>query len=588
MMPPAIVTQVFAEYVQQPRWIGWKYEVRNGRENKTPINPHTGTYASSTEPKTWARFEVALEATEKFKLSGLGIILGRGLGGVDLDGCRNPDTGALTPWAQDIIRDFKSYAEVSPSKTGVKILATGAPRDLPANTIPMNTPPINGKAAKVEVFTHSRYFAVTGEVLPIVPDEIANCGEEGGAWDRLRLRLERQQRHITPGVNGSHEMSDTLKAALQQRESLRALWNSGKDGGVDRSRNDASLASTLGALGFIDADIEAALRHYALGQIGQGFLKGTTADRQIVRLLGIAANARPRQVIQPAAQESDVRRVADIQPQVETLYKTGLQPGESPGWASIRQLWTLRPGEWTLVTGIPAHGKSGFVDAVMVNLARYSRWTWAVWSGENLPHELHVANLLEQYTGKPFNDGYFPRMTASEMSTALSFIDEHFVFLAPPEDEETPARLLAATEKAMEERRIHGLLLDPWNELTHNYTNDTETEYISRELKRIRRFASRHSIHVIIVAHPKKLQKESGKYPIPTPYDVSSSAHWRNKADCALCVWRDENMPGETTIFVQKIRRRFVGKIGRAELRYDFATGRYSEPTGREPGEDDA
>lgn len=587
-MTPDVVSHVFADYVTQPRWIGWKYELKNGRENKSPINPFTGAYASSTDPKTWATFDIASNATEKFQCTGLGIILGRGLGGVDLDGCRNPDTGALTPWAQEIIRDFKSYAEVSPSKTGVKIWAAGAPKDLPANTIPMSTPPIKGKAAKVEVFTHSRYFAVTGEVLESVPDEIANCGDYGGAWDRLITRLATQQRPGT-AVSGSLQMSEALKGAIQQRESLRLLWNSGKDGGKDRSRNDASLASTLGALGFPDNDIEAALRSYTLGQIGQGSITGTTADRQIVRLLGLAAAARPKQITQAVSVESDVRRVSDVRAAVQELYKTGLQPGESPGWFSLKQHWTLRKGEWTLITGIPSHGKSSFVDAVMVNLARYSNWSWAIWSGENLPHEVHIANLLEQYTGKPFNQGYLPRMSPAEVDDGLKFIDDHFVFLAPPEDEETPGRFLAATEKAMELRPIHGLVVDPWNELTHNYNEDrqSETEYISRELKRVRRFASRHQIHVIIVAHPKKLQKEGGKYPVPTPYDVSSSAHWRNKADCALCVWRDEDRPGETVIYIQKIRRRFVGKLGRVELRYDVATGKYREWDTRQPGDDD-
>lgn len=592
MMGIEIVPSVFADYIEQPRWIDWKYELKNGKQNKSPIDPHNGRYASSTNPQTWASFDLAMKAQQQYRCTGIGIILGRGLGGVDLDGCRNPETGAITPWAQEIIRDFKSYTEVSPSKTGVKIWATGAPRELPANTISMNTPPIQGKVAKVEVFTHSRYFAVTGEVLENVPDEIAECTE---AWERLITRLSigaKTQTHTGEAV----AMSERLVCDIQQRESLNKLWHQGKDGGKDRSRNDSSLAATLGALGYDDADIEAALRTYPLGQIGQGFLTGTTASRQIVRLLGIAADCRPRQAKQSSkieAQESDLKRVSDLLPAVQELYRTGLQPGESPGWISLQQYWTLRPGEWTLVTGVPSHGKSGFVDAVMMNLAKSADWKWAVWSGENLPQQTHVANLLEQYTNKPFNEGYRPRMTASELETAMQFLDEHFIFLSPPEDEETPGRMVAAVEKAIEARRINGIVLDPWNELTHTYIENkqSETEYISGELKRIRRFAAKHQIHVIIVAHPKKLQKDgNGRYPVPTPYDVSSSAHWRNKADCALCIWRDEERPGETVVFIQKVRRRFVGKIGKVELLYDIATGKYSEPNQanyrREPGEE--
>src|SRR5262249_37739468 len=45
---------------------------------------------------------------------------------VDLDRCRNPHTGVIAPWAMDIIRRLDSYAEVSPSGTGVHIFVDGS------------------------------------------------------------------------------------------------------------------------------------------------------------------------------------------------------------------------------------------------------------------------------------------------------------------------------------------------------------------------------------------------------------------------------------------------------------------------------
>jgi twinkle protein len=81
------------------------------------------------------------------------------------------------------------------------------------------------------------------------------------------------------------------------------------------------------------------------------------------------------------------------------------------------------------------------------------------------------------------------------------------------------------------------------------------------------------------VAHPQKLyRRDDDTYPVPTPYDISGSAHWRNKADNCLTIWRDENDPEEPVrLYVQKIRFREVGKIGMVPLRWSKLNGRYEE-----------
>lgn len=107
-----------------------------------------------------------------------------------------------------------------------------------------------------------------------------------------------------------------------------------------------------------------------------------------------------------------------------------------------------------------------------------------------------------------------------------------------------------------------------------------ETEYVSVTLRKIRQFARSHGVHVWLIAHPAKLhrQKESGEYPVPSLYDCSGSANFRNKADNGLVIWRDFKNPDSPTVelHVQKIRFRSVGKLGRVLLDYDPVTGRYS------------
>ncbi|MGH9380857.1 MAG: DUF5906 domain-containing protein [Thermoanaerobaculia bacterium] len=216
-------------------------------------------------------------------------MLGEGLGGVDLDSCRNPDTGAIAPWAQELLDRFGTYAEVSPSGTGVKLYALGAPAELPASVIPMDAAPINGKRAAAECYVNARYFAFTGRRLDGCPAEIR---DSRAAWNLVVKDLrERANRNGQRETRRSTEPAEIPLRRVLDGKAGR-IWREGAGDGADRSRNDAALAATLGAKGFADAEIEAALRAYPLGQIGQGVLTGRDADRQIGRLLGIAAETR--------------------------------------------------------------------------------------------------------------------------------------------------------------------------------------------------------------------------------------------------------------------------------------------------------
>lgn len=273
-----------------------------------------------------------------------------------------------------------------------------------------------------------------------------------------------------------------------------------------------------------------------------------------------------------------VLQVADLAGDVMSLYQDGLPGGVSTGWLSVDQCYTVRPGEMTIVTGIPSHGKSQFLDALAVNLARAHDWAIGVCSPENLPVSRHIAKLIEQYTGWPFREGQTRRMTPHELVVALDWLHAHFVFIAPEEGLTIPA-LVNTAKQLVARHGIRGLIVDPWNEFEHTRGNTTETEYISASLTQIRRFARNHGVHVWLVAHPAKLyRKDDGRYPVPTPYDISGSAHWRNKADNCLTVWRDELSP-ETPVqlHVQKIRFKEVGKVGMVPLQYSKLNGRYGE-----------
>lgn len=273
--------------------------------------------------------------------------------------------------------------------------------------------------------------------------------------------------------------------------------------------------------------------------------------------------------------------VRDIVEDVLNLYDNGAQGGARVGWLNLESLYSVRPGEWTLITGIPSHGKSELLDAMLIDLAASEGWSFGICSPENQPLQRHAAKLIEKHIGKPFGQGSSKRIPKDDLMPALGWLDKHFSFILPDENDLSVEGVLRLAKALVYRKGIRGLVIDPWNELDHiRPSNLSETEYISQALTKIRRFARTYDVHVWLVAHPTKLSKQTnGKYPVPTPYDVAGSAHWRNKADNCLTVWRDISEPNsrEVQVHVQKIRFKDVGQIGMAKLSYDILTGQYRD-----------
>ena len=272
----------------------------------------------------------------------------------------------------------------------------------------------------------------------------------------------------------------------------------------------------------------------------------------------------------------------ELSDSINRLYDSGMDQGVSTGWSGLNPLYLVRPGALTTVTGIPSSGKSNWIDAMMVNIAKSDGWNFAIFSPENQPMEDHMARVLEKYIGAPFNDGPQLRMSKEELEHGKRWLSKHFTWILPHDDKEWSIEtILKAAQSLVLKKGIRGLVIDPWNELEHmRPNNQTETEYISICLKRVRQFARKAGIHIWIVAHPAKLYRDkNGKVPIPTPYDISGSARWRDKSDNCITVWRDLSIDSGAVIEIhtQKVRFRQDGRIGMSELAYNWSTGTYHE-----------
>ncbi|KAK4488077.1 hypothetical protein RD792_003819 [Penstemon davidsonii] len=262
----------------------------------------------------------------------------------------------------------------------------------------------------------------------------------------------------------------------------------------------------------------------------------------------------------------------------------GFELGVSTGWKALNELYNVVPGELTIVTGVPNSGKSEWIDALLVNLNHSVGWKFALCSMENKVRE-HARKLLEKHVKKPFFDiryaGSVERMSIEEFEQGKKWLSDSFALIRCENDCLPSINwVLELARIAVLRHGVNGLVIDPYNELDHQRPpNQTETEYVSQMLTKIKRFAQHHSCHVWFVAHPRQLQNWIGGP--PNLYDISGSAHFINKCDNGIVVHRNRDPEAGpmdiVQVCVRKVRNKVIGTIGDAYLTYNRVTGEYMD-----------
>ena len=267
---------------------------------------------------------------------------------------------------------------------------------------------------------------------------------------------------------------------------------------------------------------------------------------------------------------SNVSKFAD---RLEDLWSKGTGKGVSTGYRGLDQIYTVAPGQLTVVTGYPSNGKSNFVDQLMVNLGKQHDWKFAICSFENQP-EVHISRFMEIYAEKRFFEGS-NRMTEAERDDALKWAQDHFIFMDSENVEPaTIDSILDRAKAAVAQLGIRGMVIDPYNYIDMKNSGESETAAISAMLTRVQSFAKAFGVHVWFVAHPAKITRSGMDLPRPDGMAIAGSMAWWAKADCGLTVHRGQT---GVEVAVWKCRYRWVGTQGEALLGYDKVTGTYSE-----------
>jgi len=228
------------ELLDRSQWVAWN-------ASKIPINPHTGQSAKSNDPTTWSSFDHACKRAINDKLAGVGyeFIADDPYVGIDLDHCVD-DTGRFETWVREIIDRMRTYAETSPSGTGVHIIGIGVKKV--------------GRSRKdrIEIYDSNRYFTVTGQAIDVsfpdgsvkLPSPLCDCQEELDALYNETFQEEpdkpTQTLHPTPTSNGNglflsdDEIIEKAKLA-KNGQLFETLWNGQWESGYS-SQSEADLA----------------------------------------------------------------------------------------------------------------------------------------------------------------------------------------------------------------------------------------------------------------------------------------------------------------------------------------------------------
>ena len=223
---------MLAELQEYNNFVVWK-KTPDGK--KIPFNPADGTLAKSNDPSTWSSLENALKALLTEEYDGIGFMFSKPFAGIDIDHCII--NGQLTPAAQEQLKIFNSYTEISQSEEGIHILIKG---QLPGGR----------RKGNIEIYSTGRYFALTTRHIKGTPETIEERQQQLiSLYETLapatRSRTTSPQNKTVFSLNASD--TEVIRKATNARNgsTFNQLWQGNITGHQSKSEADFTLILLL-------------------------------------------------------------------------------------------------------------------------------------------------------------------------------------------------------------------------------------------------------------------------------------------------------------------------------------------------------
>jgi hypothetical protein len=284
----------------------------------------------------------------------------------------------------------------------------------------------------------------------------------------------------------------------------------------------------------------------------------------------------------------------ELRDSLTTLRHEGIKKGAWTGFNTLFDKYSVKRGSTTYLYAGAHQGKSQFGFELMMNLAQYSGWRWAIYSPETGSPTEVFAELMWVYLRKPFLVNDKVTATDEETEAALKFINTHFYIIDSGLQDLTIEGFYTAVEKIEQDNfiKIDGCLVDPFTEIKTDVSQGVRDDIaIGQILTKVRKHSADKDYHTIVTVHTKHQQ---AKYKNGVPYvdkptmnDIAGGMQWSRKGMMVINVWRcpfgleDGNgipyEPNQVEITVVKAKPKIVGKLGSVTLYFDKLSNRYYE-----------
>lgn len=265
-----------------------------------------------------------------------------------------------------------------------------------------------------------------------------------------------------------------------------------------------------------------------------------------------------------------------IKPEMDRTFREGKARGEATHFPAIDfdGMFTWKRGFLYCITGSPGHGKSEFLNTLMLLKSKHNGWRWMVYSPESYPTMDYLDSLIHTFIGKS-TDPKYKQMSQKEYNLGFEFVKNHFKVIdfhhIPTTTEITEAFIASDCD---------GLIIDPYNSIddegvpVYNFLKKSLTDFkrMAREKERV----------VVLIEHPHSANSldDQGNPREPSEYTLSGGKMWHNKCDVIAVVHRplvhSDPKDSHVTFRTRKIKnQKLNGSPGLLEFNFDRVENRY-------------
>ncbi len=283
----------------------------------------------------------------------------------------------------------------------------------------------------------------------------------------------------------------------------------------------------------------------------------------------------------------------DINDRLDTLKRLGNSRGLSTGFVTLDQYLSLMLGTTLYFYGAPFSGKSEIIYDLIIFCMRVHNWRVAIFSPESGSKEEILAEIISKINRKPFYKNQDECLTEDQMYRTVAELQDKLVIIDPGYNDLTPDQFYHMIDDVENNTgKIHITVLDPWNELKHDFGKANRQDlYLEEKLGMIRRNAQEKNRLNIVSTHVQDQQyiQDGNKrfYPPASAREIAGGQAWYRKGMNMVSVWRppagihddtgrpyDEN---EVQLIIQKYKPKGIGKRGVCTLHFDKYQNRYYE-----------